>query len=98
MYALCTSPVRVRMFCLLSEEKEMISAYCPNCGTKQDNNTTKGVTGDFILTCNDCKGGFRFYIVLKPSRTIEEADASFQATELTDSQRGTKRHSSHSKT
>lgn len=68
-----------------------IEYFCPVCGTKTNGNTTAGPTGDYYLTCPCCLAGIRFYITLKPSRTLEEADTIFQQTELTDSQRGTKR-------
>lgn len=68
-----------------------MSYFCVVCGTKTDDNTTRGETGDYSLTCPCCLAGIRFYITLKPSRTLEEADAIFQQTELTDSQRGTKK-------
>ncbi len=65
--------------------------FCPCCGIREKNNTVRGGTGDHSLTCCSCGAGIRFYITLKPSRTQEEADAIFEQTELTDSQRGSKR-------
>lgn len=76
--------------------KEMLypeteSWYCPNCSTAEKINTTiNNKTGDRLLQCNDCGIVIRFYIQSKATKTVAEAAKSFEATPLTDSQRGHK--------
>jgi hypothetical protein len=73
-----------------------MEAFCPSCGTKTEGNVRLGGSGDRNLTC-DCGFSMRFYILHTQDKTDAEVEAIFQQTELTDSQRGTKRHSSHRK-
>ena len=60
--------------------------FCACCGTRTVNNTTRASTGDYLLTCAVCQAGIRFYITLKPSRTLEEAEQIFNETPLTENQ------------
>jgi hypothetical protein len=73
----------------------MTSYFCVFCGTKTEGNTVGSVvSNNWNLSCNDCGGSVGFYVHHRPTKTDEEIEAAFQNTPLTDSQRGTKRHSS----
>ncbi len=70
--------------------------FCAGCGTKTENNTRRSDhSGDYNLSC-DCGFIMRFYIYKERDKTDEEVEITFQQTELTDSQRGTKRRNSSS--
>jgi transcription elongation factor Elf1 len=73
----------------------MTASFCLHCGIKTEGNTGVSATsGDRLLLCPCCGLHVRFYIQAQPSKTDEEVEAAFQNTPLTDSQRGTKRHTS----
>ena len=68
-----------------------MKGFCTACGTKtEDNIQLEKQTGARYLTC-DCGYSMRFYITNVKTKTDEEVEDLFQQTELTDSQRGTKR-------
>jgi len=67
--------------------------FCPICGIQnaKNNPPQDGSTGDILFNCTECLAVTRFYIQMQPQRTLDEVEQLFQQTELTDSQRGTKK-------
>jgi len=63
------------------------------CGVQnaKNNPPQDGSTGDIIFNCTECLAVTRFYVQIQPQRTLEEVEQLFQQTELTDSQRDTKK-------
>jgi RNase P subunit RPR2 len=62
--------------------------FCGNCGIRVEGNTIKFVgSKDYLLECKVCNFIMRFSIMPTELKTVEEVEAAFQQTELTDYQR-----------